>query len=113
MKLSVPKEFLPTEKRVAISPDNLPAFMKLGYEVSIQTGAGEIASFTDDNFEKAGAFIIDDSSRLLGEADLVLKINPPTSEEIQLFKEGSTLISFANPARNEELLKSLGKRKIN
>jgi NAD(P) transhydrogenase subunit alpha len=113
MKLSVPREFLPTEKRVAISPENLPAFTKLGYEVSIQTGAGELASFTDDNFEKAGATIISDSSSLLGEADLVLKINPPTIEEIPLFKEGSTLISFANPARNVELLKSLGERKIN
>lgn len=113
MKLSVPREFLPTEKRVAISPENLPAFIKLGYEVSIQTGAGELASFTDDNFEKAGATIISDSSSLLGEADLVLKINPPTIEEIPLFKEGSTLISFANPARNVELLKSLGERKIN
>jgi NAD(P) transhydrogenase subunit alpha len=113
MKLSVPREFLPTEKRVAISPENLPAFIKLGYEVSIQTGAGELASFTDDNFEKAGATIISDSSSLLGEADLVLKINPPTIEEIPLLKEGSTLISFANPARNVELLKSLGERKIN
>ncbi len=113
MKLSVPKESIPSEKRVAISPDNLLAFNKLGYDVSVQSGAGEQANFTDDNFEKAGANLIDDPSELLGEADLVLKINPPTNEEISFFKEGATLISFAYPARNEELLKSLGARKIN
>jgi NAD(P) transhydrogenase subunit alpha len=113
VKLSVPKELLPTEKRVAITPENLLAFQKLGYEVTVQSGAGEQANFTDELFEKAGARIIDDPAMLLAEADLVLKINPPTNEEVSLLKEGATLISFAYPARNEELLKSLGSRKIN
>ena len=113
MKLSVPKELLSTEKRVAISPENLLAFQKLGYEVTVQSGAGEQANFTDELFEKAGARIIEDPAMLLAEADLVLKINPPTNEEVSLFKEGATLISFAYPARNEALLKSLGARKIN
>lgn len=113
MKLSVPKELLPTEKRVAISPDNIHALKKLGYQVSVQSGAGEQANFTDINFEKVGANLVDDPSKLLGDADLVLKINPPTTEEVSLFKEGATLISFAYPARNEELLKSLGAQKIN
>ena len=113
MKLSVPKESLPTEKRVAISPGNVAALMKLGYQVAVQSGAGEQANFTDELYEEAGAILIDDSSPLWGEADLLLKINPPTDEEVTLFKEGATLISFAYPARNEKLLKSLGERKVN
>ena len=113
MKLSVPKESLPTEKRVAISPGNVAALMKLGYQVAVQSGAGEQANFTDELYEEAGVILIDDSSPLWGEADLLLKINPPTDEEVTLFKEGATLISFAYPARNEKLLQSLGERKVN
>ena len=113
MKLSVPKESLPTEKRVAISPGNVAALMKLGYQVAVQSGAGEQANFTDELYEEAGAILIDDSSPLWGEADLLLKINPPSDEEVALFKEGATLISFAYPARNEKLLQSLGERKVN
>ena len=113
MKLSVPKESLPTEKRVAISPGNVAALMKLGYQVAVQSGAGEQANFTDELYEEAGAILIDDSSPLWGEADLLLKINPPTDEEVTLFKEGATLISFAYPSRNEKLLQSLGERKVN
>ena len=108
MKLSVPKESLPTEKRVAISSGNVAALMKLGYQVAVQSGAGEQANFTDELYEEAGAVLIDYSSPLLGEADLLLKINPPTDEEVTLFKEGATLISFAYPSRNEKLLQSLG-----
>ena len=113
MKLSVPKESLPTEKRVAISPGNVASLMTLGYQVTVQSGAGQQANFTDELYEEAGAVLIDDSSPLWGEADLLLKINPPTDEEVTLFKEGATLISFAYRARNEKLLQSLGQRKVN
>ena len=113
MKLFVPKESLPTEKRVAISPGNVAALVKLGYKLVVQSGAGEQANFTDDLYEEAGAVLIDNSSSLWGEADLVLKINPPTDEEVTLFKKGATLISFAYPARNEKLLQSLAERKVN
>jgi NAD(P) transhydrogenase subunit alpha len=89
------------------------ALVKLGYKVVVQSGAGEQANFTDDLYEEAGAVLIDNPSSLWGEADLVLKINPPTDEEVTLFKEGATLISFAYPARNEKLLQSLGERKVN
>ena len=112
MKLSVPKESLPTEKRVAISPGNVAALMTLGYQVTVQSGAGQQANFTDELYEEAGAVLIDDSSPLWGEADLLLKINPPTDEEVTLFKEGATLISFAYPARNEKLLQSLGHERL-
>ena len=53
MNLSIPKESLPSEKRVAISPDNAASFVKLGYEVRIESGAGELSNFTDSEFEEA------------------------------------------------------------
>ncbi len=70
MKLSVPKESLPTEKRVAISPGNVASLMTLGYQVTVQSGAGQQANFTDELYEEAGAVLIDDSSPLWGEARL-------------------------------------------
>ena len=113
MILSVPKETLLTEKRVAISPDNVSAFKKFGYEVRIESKAGELANFTDHLYEQAGAIISDAPFKIWGQADLVLKINPPSNEEVTLLKEGATLISFAYPARNEDLLQLLGAQKIN
>ena len=113
MNLSIPKESLPSEKRVAISPDNVASFVKLGYEVRIESGAGELSNFTDSAFEEAGARIIETKEELWNQADLLVKLNPPSLEEAKLVREDSNLISFAYPARNEELLEALGQRKIN
>ena len=112
MKLCIPKETHAAEKRVAISPDNVAAFAKLGYEVRVESGAGESAHFPDSTYESAGATIVSDTTEIWGQADLLLKLNPPTLEEASLIREGATLISFAYPARNEDLLKALGDRKI-
>lgn len=113
MNLCVPKETLTSEKRVAISPDNIKSFAKLGYEVRIEAGAGDRANFPDSAYETVGAIIVGDLSEIWGQADLLLKLNPPTLEEASMIREGATLISFACPARNEDLLKALGDRKIN
>ena len=113
MKLVVPQESIFSEKRVAISPENISEFKKLGYEVWIESGAGDLANFPDDLYVQSGAKISDDKMELWSQADLLLKINPPSNEEVGLIKEGATLISFAYPSRNEDLLLSLGERKIN
>lgn len=113
MKLVVPKESISSEKRVAISPDNISAFGKLGYEVWIESGAGDLSNFPDDLYVQSGAKIAGKKSELWEKGDLLLKINPPSNEEVGLIKEGATLVSFAYPARNEDLLKALGERKIN
>lgn len=113
MKLVVPKESISSEKRVAISPDNILAFERLGYEVWIESGAGDLANFPDDLYIQSGAKIANEKSELWSKGDLVLKINPPSNEEVGLINEGATLISFAYPGRNDDLLQSLGQRKIN
>ena len=113
MIIAIPKETQPSEKRVAISPDNVAAFAKLGYEVVIEKGAGEEANLPDSAYEEAGARIASDASEVWSSGDLVLKVTPPSMEEADKVKEGSTVISFVYPARNEELLSKLGDRKIN
>ena len=113
MKLFVPKETLHSEKRVAISPENISSFLKLGYEVKIESGAGDNANFPDQLYIKSGARIVSETSETWEDADLVLKINPPNLEEIDLMKQGASLISFAYPARNENILKAVGKKGVN
>ena len=113
MNLFVPKEALHSEKRVAISPENISSFLKLGYEVKIESGAGDNANFPDQLYIKSGARIVSEPSETWEDADLVLKINPPNLEEIDLMKQGASLISFAYPARNENILKAVGKKGVN
>ena len=109
----MPKETLHSEKRVAISPENISSFLKLGYEVKIESGAGDNANFPDQLYIKSGARIVSEPSETWEDADLVLKINPPNLEEIDLMKQGASLISFAYPARNENILKAVGKKGVN
>ena len=80
MKLVVQKESISSEKRVAISPDNISAFGKLGYEVWIESGAGDLANFPDDLYVQSGAKIAGKKSELWEKGDLLLKINPPSNE---------------------------------
>ena len=82
MKLVVPQESIFSEKRVAISPENISEFKKLGYEVWIESGAGDLANFPDDLYVQSGAKISDDKMELWSQADLLLKINPPSNEEV-------------------------------
>lgn len=113
MIISIPKETQASEKRVAIAPDNIAAFAKLGYEVVIEQEAGENANLSNSAYEEAGARIVDDANTVWSQGDLVLKVTPPSIEEAGMIKEGATLICFVYPARNEELLQKLGERKIN
>ena len=95
MNVSIPKETDPSEKRVAISPDNVAAFAKLGYQVRVESGAGDSANFPDSAYESAGATIVSDATEIWSKADLLLKLDPPTIEEASMIREGATLISFA------------------
>ena len=113
MILAIPKESAADERRVAIAPENISAFIKLGYEVHVEAGAGECAELPDRMYEAQGAHIHDGGEKLWSSANLVLKVNPPSLEEANLIREGSTLICFVYPARNEPLIEALAKRKIN
>ncbi|NVJ55213.1 MAG: Re/Si-specific NAD(P)(+) transhydrogenase subunit alpha [Vibrionaceae bacterium] len=114
MQIGVPKEILAGETRVAASPKSVEQLLKLGFEVNIETGAGELASFDDAAFEAAGAKVV--SKDEVWGSDLILKVNAPLTEpvdEIALLKEGATLISFIWPAQNPELMEKLSSKNIN
>ena len=117
MKVGIPKEITPHERRVAASPESVEKIVKLGLEVIVQAGAGEAAAFPDAAFAETGAAIVPDAKTLYAEADIVLKVRPPGprpegGHEADLFKPGATLISFMWPAQNKELLERLAARKL-
>ena len=106
-RIGVPKETFPLEKRVATVPDVVEKLIKLGFTVAVQAGAGDAANFSDDAYRAAGAEIIDDAAALWAASDIVFKVRPPSTEEVALMREGTTLIDFIWPAQNPELMQQL------
>ncbi len=113
MKIGIPKEIFPGEKRVATTPDTAKRLQKHGFTVLVESGAGEAASFTDDAYREAGCEVIDTVGELYNQSDIIAKVRAPDyheaagMEEVQLLKKGSTLISFIWPAQNESLVEML------
>jgi NAD(P) transhydrogenase subunit alpha len=107
MRIGVPKEIYDGECRVATTPDVVTQLKKLGFDVAVESGAGEKASFSDDAYREAGCEIIDSASDLWSKSDLVLKVRAPESDEAARLRADQTLISFLWPAQNTELLKQL------
>ena len=117
MKIGVAKEVEMGERRVALIPDTVSRLVKQGLEVWVEAGAGEQAFFSDAAYEAAGATIVTDTARLWGEADVLLKVNPPREREdgrheADLLREGATLIGFLDPLGNPTLIKHLADRKV-
>src|SRR5882724_3556217 len=109
MILSVPKETVPGERRVALVPELVPKLTATGLEVFIQSGAGAEAGFPDASYLEKGARI---EPEVLGKADIVLKVQPPDVEEIKQVKEGATLISFLHPYTRIAEIKALAARNV-
>lgn len=110
MKLAVPKETRSGETRVSLVPAELSRLS--GVEVLVQRGAGEAALYTDAEYEASGATLISSAKELYGSADLVAKVQPPTLEEVELFPEGSSLLSFLAPGTFLDVVAALARRKV-
>jgi len=110
MQIGIPKETLKNENRVAGTPGSTEKLIKLGFSVVVEAKAGVAASFNDDAYKSAGAEIKKKDD--VWQSDIILKVNAPSDDEIELVKEGATVISFIGPAQNEDLLKKLAAKKI-
>jgi len=110
MKVGVPKETLAGERRVAIIPETARGLVKANIQVMVEAGAGEPAFFSDAAYIDAGANVTD-AATAFG-ADAVLKVQPPTPDEVGRLREGSVLISFLQPATNSDVIGALAKRKV-
>ena len=95
MRIAVPKEIRDGEKRVALVPDIINKLTRLGYEVSIESGAGNHSQAMDDDFKSAGASIV--NGDVLKDADVVLSVSPLTPAQMSSLKKGALTISFLSP----------------
>ncbi len=118
MKIAVPKETRSDERRVALAPESVQKLIKAGLSVAVEQGAGDPASYGDDQFRAAGATIETDVTALLGSADLTLKVQPPAEHpqlhrhEADLVREGSMLLTTLYPTRNFDAVRRLAARRI-
>ncbi len=112
LNICIPTEIQSNECRVAASPEMIEKLISLGFKVSIEAGAGTNASFTDAAFKEAGAKIVKDKNALYKNANIVLKVAPPTEAEIKLLPKQALLIGLLSPYNNNSLLKSLAARDV-
>ncbi|KAF8478387.1 PNTB-domain-containing protein [Russula ochroleuca] len=114
LRVGVPREVFPDERRVALTPQNVALLRKKGFaEVLIEHDAGTHAQFLNEDYEKAGATLTS-RDHLFAKTDIMLKVRPPLrDQEIDHIKRGSTLISFLFPKQNKELVEALAKRDVN
>jgi NAD(P) transhydrogenase subunit alpha len=112
IKIAVPAETTPGETRVGMTPDAVRRLTSDDVGFIVQKGAGLSASFRDEEYTDVGAEIGVDAGSVLGAADVVLKVQPPSLEEADLIREGTVLISFLTPHESTELIQRLAARRV-
>src|SRR4029077_8131594 len=103
MRIFACKEQLTGERRAPVTPASVAKLIRLGAKVKVEEGIGASISCSDADYEKAGAEIGRDRERSLREADLVLRVRKPTSDEAGLLKAGCIQISFLDPFNERQL----------
>ena len=118
MKIGIPKEIHDGEKRVATTPDVAKQLIKLGFEVLVESGAGEGSSLSDAAYTEAGVTVVEGPKAVWDDSDIILKVrslefnSSLNSEEVDLLREKQVIITFLAPAQNPDLLKKLAEKKV-
>ena len=107
MRVAVLKEARSAENRVALVPLGVKALVKRGLTVTVQSGAGETSGISDLIYREAGAEIATNAQDTLKDAEVILVVNPPPSNELDLLSEGSILVGFLDPLSNSDLVSRL------
>ncbi|CAH0341929.1 NAD(P) transhydrogenase subunit alpha [Rhizobium sp. CECT 9324] len=104
LKIGSPREIYGGEARVAMTPDSAVQLQKLGYDCLIEAGAGKAAGFSDAAYRAVGVTVVDSAEALFSTSDVIAKVRPPETVEVDRLAPGKTLISFFYPAQNKDLL---------
>ena len=120
MLIAIPKEIMAQEARVAATPDTVKKYVDMGYTVQVEAGAGEGIYISDQEYKDAGATISTDVEKMLGEADIVLKVKEPkfnkntNKHEVEMLRNDSILLTFLHPAArgNHQMVKDLQSKNI-
>ena len=112
LQIGIPKETSIQEKRVPVVPDAVAVLVNNGHEVIIETGAGEGSSFTDKDYSEAGAQIVYSTEEVY-KANMILKVEPPSLQEIDMMQQGQLLISALQlPIQPKNFIKKLLSKKV-
>ena len=118
MKIGVPTETMPGERRVALIPDSMTALGKSGHELIVESGAGVSAGYPDDAYKAKGATIAADRAGVFGSADAVFQVrglgaNPSTGRaDLELMKTGQVIVAMMDPLGEPEAIKELAARNV-
>ncbi|MDQ6709327.1 MAG: Re/Si-specific NAD(P)(+) transhydrogenase subunit alpha [Candidatus Dormibacteraeota bacterium] len=112
MKVGVPKETSAGERRVGLVPDGVTKLIAVGLQVSVQAGAGSEAFYADEAYQKAGASMVPDARGLFNAADAILKVQPPTLEEVAWMRDGALSVSFLQPSTNPDVVRALVRQRV-
>lgn len=111
--IGVPKETALQENRISLVPEAVQLLVSYGHEVHVESGAGEMSNFSDNQFSEAGAKIVY-SPKDVFQADIILKVVPPSLQELELMKGRQTIISALQiTSRKKIYIQELMKKKIN
>jgi NAD(P) transhydrogenase subunit alpha len=108
VRVGVPRETAPGERRVALVPESVPKLTALGLEVAVERGAGHPAAFTDQTYEEAGATLVDNAL----DADLVVKVARPSADEVAKLRSGAVLVGFLAPLTDPDGIAQLQARGV-
>jgi len=112
MKIGIPKETVPGEKRVAIVPETVKKLAAKKIETVVEAGAGLSSSFSDEEYTAAGATLASSLDDLASKAEVIVKVVRPTDAELSKLKDGSTLISLQYPLYSPDFVKAALGRKL-
>ncbi|MEZ5351312.1 MAG: NAD(P) transhydrogenase subunit alpha [Bryobacteraceae bacterium] len=107
MRIFVPREDDPGESRVSLLPDDVGRLVRAGADIYVEAGLGVTIGLEASAYEHAGAKITADRPKALAEADLILRLNKPSLEEIPLIREGAIHVSFLDPFRTPEFVRAM------
>ena len=113
MIVGVPKEVKDHESRVGITPAGVRSLVEAGHTVLVQTGAGDLSAFPDDEYQNAGAEIVGSGYDTWRLADMVVKVKEPTEKEYAHFREGLLLFTYLHLAPLPALTDTLLEKKVN
>ena len=112
MKIVALKETHKGEKRVSLIPEHITRLVKIGAQISVETGIGQTLNISDNEYDRAGASLETDRRHLFQTADMVLRIRKPTPEEVGLLKAGSIYVSLLDPFNERKLIEALVQKNV-
>ncbi len=112
MRIGVPKETAVNERRVALTPEVADRVVKSGLAVLVERDAGAAASFSDDGYRAAGATVVATAAEIFGQSDVVLKVQPPSTDEVRLCRAGAALVAVFQPSAQREAVSELAARHV-